>query len=74
MHSWLSDISDLSEVMNEGALQRMLKFNKTIRKYVKQPSPTIFLCEENIRKIMQQRGNFYVLEPFSATSRAYFST
>lgn len=67
MHEWLlyalkpTDMRSVYEFKEEN-LKKALEFNKDIRKYVKEPAPTIMLCEEFIRQSMEKKANCYTLQ------------
>ena len=71
MHNWLLK-SGFQEIRKEDAVQKMFEFSKTIRNYVKEPSPTISLSEYITRKSMHVRGNLYNVSK-SRTSLATLS-
>ena len=50
---------------DENDLAEAFKFSKTIREFVKEPSPTIVLLNMFISNMMEHKGNIYAATPIN---------
>jgi hypothetical protein len=66
MHKWLLNVQfkPIHIRYKENDLQKVFEFCKNIREYVKEPSPTIMLCEKFILNTTGMKvGGCYILSP-----------
>ena len=47
---------------DEDDLRRAFEFSGTFRKYLKEPSPAMYLCDKIIFNVLETKGNYYCSE------------